>query len=227
MEASDASHGDPDLELGDPSAFEEWASDEEKVSLVMLSGGIDSTFNLVRLLSETKHRVLAHHINFINDEERYDAESKSVHRIIELCEKRYRPFLYSETAIDHTGMPFFGFDVISVGFEAGIVAHSYKEAYGKMIDGWTIGTCLEEGHDPNRFKFAKACCAANCFPEKAPPFFMLPLETKVDQMKRLPAEILESCWTCRRPIRDGDSFKECGECKTCVLVRPLRESLKA
>jgi len=218
----DLSHGRPDFSLEDPEVFRKWADDESRVSLVMFSSGIDSAYTLVKLLSETKHHVLVHHIHFINDEGRYEVEAARTHRIIKECEKRYRPFFYSESAIDHRKFPFFGYDIVSVGFEAGIVAHSYKVTHGKMIDGWTIGTCTEEGHREDRFQYVKACCAANCFPNRGPAFYMLPMVTKKEETEYLPSEVLDLCWTCRWPIKDGDGFRECGECQTCLLMKEVR-----
>ena len=214
--------GGPDILLEDEEAWKKWAN-EDRVSLVMFSSGIDSAYTLVKLLAETKHRVLVHHIHFINDEGRFEVEAARSREIIQQCEKLYRPFFYSESSIDHRQFPFFGYDIISVGFEAGIVAHSYQFSNDRMIDGWTIGTCTEEGHWNERFKHAKACCAANCFPHEAPPFFMLPMVTKKEEMESLPKEVLDLCWTCRWPVKKENEFQECGQCKTCLLMKEVRE----
>ena len=219
----DLQHGRPDFSLDNPQLFTEWAQDESRSSLVMFSSGIDSAYTLVKLLTETNHRVLVHHIHLINDEGRYEIESERARAIIEACRKRYRPFFYSESGIDHRKFPFFGFDIVSVGFEAGVVAHSYLLDRKEKLGGWTIGTCLEEGHREDRFQFVKACCAANCFPYPAPPFFMLPLVSKKAETKALPEEILELCWTCRRPVKTEKGFRECGECQTCQLMQEIRE----
>lgn len=210
-------HGNPDLEFPDDTSWQQWAN-EERVSLVMFSSGIDSAYTLVKLLKETKHKVLVHHIHFINDEGRFEVEAIRARAIIQLCEKLYRPFFYSESSIDHRSFPFFGYDIISVGFEAGIVAHSYQVSNKQMIDGWTIGTCTEEGHWAERFIHAKAACQANCFPHKAPNFFMMPLIPKKEEIDYLPQEILKECWTCRWPVKTAEGYEECGKCKTCLLM---------
>ena len=187
----------------------------------MLSGGVDSTYTLIKLLKETNHTILVHHIHLVNNEERFEIEAQRVLSIIELCRKLYRPFLYSETLIDHSNMPFFGYDIISVGFEAGIVAHSYETAYKSKVSGWTVGTCSEEGHLKKRFVYAKAACQANCFPKKAPDFFLFPPIPKYEQIQYLPKEIVNHCWTCRRPVQTKQGVKECGRCKTCKLMKSI------
>lgn len=221
MKISLPKHGRPDVELSDEASWQLWAKNEQ-VSLVMFSSGIDSTYTLVKLLLETNHKILVHHIHLINNEERFEIEAERTIMILELCNQLYRPFIYSESIVDHSNLPFFGYDIISVGSEAGIVAHSYKVAYDKVPDGWTVGTCIEEGHWSERFIFAKAACQANCFPHKAPNFFLLPPISKRKEMEYLPNEILEKCWTCRRPIKDRNGFTECGKCKTCILVKRAR-----
>ena len=41
-----------------------------RTTLVMLSGGVDSVYRLVKLLRETDDEVLAHHVHLVNIEQR-------------------------------------------------------------------------------------------------------------------------------------------------------------
>ena len=72
--------------------------------LVMFSGGLDSTAMLHQLLTETDADLRVHHIRMANREQRAEAEQAAVERIIAWCRSRYRPFRYSESALDFTAL---------------------------------------------------------------------------------------------------------------------------
>ena len=63
-----------------------------------------------KLLAETKDELRVHHIRMANKEGRADAEQAAVERIVAWCRDHYRPFRYSESALDFT-------DVIGVVIE--------------------------------------------------------------------------------------------------------------
>ena len=199
----------------------EAADKPRRSTLVMFSSGVDSTWTLMKLLRDTGDEIFAHHIHFINNEGRHRAEADSIRNLVaELRE--IRPFHYSETTLDRRNMRWFGFDVMSVGFEAGICAHSFFEARGRGMDRWTIGTCIEEGHNEERFAHAEACMRANCYPGPAPEFFLLPMVTKAQEVADLGPKLTDLCWTCRRPVKDGDNWLPCGICQTCKLMETAR-----
>lgn len=189
----------------------------------MFSSGVDSTYTLVKLLRETDDTIYAHHIHMINQENRHEVEAARSRAIVQWCSENIRKVNYSESSIDHRQTLWFGFDIMAVGFEAGIIAHSYQLARGRPLDRWTIGTCLEEGHDQKRFAHVEACVAANSYPHTPPPFFLYPLIPKVEEMAYLPPEVLDLCWTCRRPVLvKGEVPQECGTCMTCNLMAKIR-----
>lgn len=195
----------------------------KRATLVMFSSGIDSAYTLVKLLRETDDDIYAHHVHMVNVEGRHEVEARRSRAIVEHCTRNVRKLNYSETTIDHRNMRWFGFDIMAVGFEAGIVAHSFHRARGRPMDRWTIGTCLEEGHDEERFAHVLAACAANCYPTRPPPFFLLPLVPKAEEIAYLPEAVADLCWTCRRPVREGGGEpRECGTCKTCRLMATVR-----
>lgn len=193
-----------------------------KTTLVMLSGGIDSVYTLAKLLSDTDDDILVHHVHMMNNEGRYRAEATSCEQIVSFCRSHYRDFRYSFSGVDHTGLLCPGFDMIIIGFEAGVVSHSYFAASGKMPDRWTVGSCLEEGGWPDRWKHVEACAAASCYPKTPPPFYSLPIIPKLEEIDYLPPELLGMCWTCRTPLLDEGKFIECGTCKTCKLIKRLQ-----
>lgn len=194
-----------------------------RATLVMFSSGVDSTYALVKLLRETDDEIFAHHVHFINEESRHQVEAERARRIVRHCIQTIRHFNYSETSIDHRNMRWFGFDIMGVGFEAGICAHSFLRARRYPFSRWTIGTCVEEGHDAERFVHVENAVAANCYPNPAPPFELLPMVTKAEEIAYLGPELAEMCWTCRRPVTRADgTLAECGDCKTCKVMAEAR-----
>ena len=64
-------------------------------TLVMFSGGLDSTAMLVKLLTQSKDELRVHHIRMVNREGRAGAEQAAVEAIVAWCGRRYRPSLAS------------------------------------------------------------------------------------------------------------------------------------
>ena len=201
----------------------------------MLSGGLDSTYALSRLLAETDDEIVAHHIAMVNVEGRWQVEAERVPRILLVARRIWgRGVLLTRSRVDRRGLAFYGIDMMTVGFEAGLAAMAWAwRGDGRLPDRWTIGTCAEEGHNERRFVHVAACCRANCWPHEPPRFELLePLKTKAEQLAWLPPEIAALTWSCRRPRPNPDAagktrWLECGQCKTCVQLAAARAALKA
>jgi hypothetical protein len=217
-------------ECVEPQNSQAVAKPQQRITIVMFSGGIDSTYTLVKLLRETDDVLLVHHINFVNIERRYEVEADRCRRIVDICRRIYRTFQYTESTLDHRAFQFFGFDMIAVGFEGGLVAHSNRVRTSRMPDRWTIGNCSEEltpeyvaaaGSSPSRWQHVLACLAANCFPHQPPTYFNEPVVTKREEIDYLPPEIRALTWTCRAPVFVSGEPAECGICLTCKLMTSI------
>jgi 7-cyano-7-deazaguanine synthase in queuosine biosynthesis len=199
---------------------------KKQVSLVMLSSGLDSLYVLVKLLTETDDIVLVHHVQIINNENRHEIEAERTRRIIDWCRRKYRGFRYSESIINHNGFQGFGFDIMSVAFEAGMVCRSFylanKYPVSKLLTGW----CAEEEPYPGRPAHVRAVVTANCFPFEPPRFFYFDRVSKMEEAQYLPPELVDMSWTCRRPVIEDGQYSECGECPSCEVMRPVREKIE-
>src|SRR4029079_12007794 len=91
-------------------------------TLVMFSGGLDSTAMLVKLLTESEDELRVHHIRMANREGRDGAEQRAVESIVAWCRDRYRPFRYSESGLDFRGLEAIPIDYLSIAFVACQVA---------------------------------------------------------------------------------------------------------
>ena len=91
-------------------------------TLVMFSGGLDSTAMLVKLLAESADDLRVHHIRMVNREGRDRAEQRAVEAIVAYCRARYRAFRYSESALDFSALEAIPIDYLSIAFVACQVA---------------------------------------------------------------------------------------------------------
>jgi len=205
------------------------APNRKQVTLVMLSGGIDSVYVLQRLLKESDDEIIAHHIHFVNRERRHKAEAIACKRIVSHLRETVRPFHYTESTIDRRRFEAFGMDDMCVGFEVGIVSNSFQINRGYPIDRWTSGTCLEEeleyygSHELERFEHVLNSAAASSYPGQAPRYFQLKIIPKVQQLDYMGTDLVGLCWTCRTPVwNENGEPSECGTCKTCTLMARLR-----
>ena len=115
-----------------------------RITLVMLSGGIDSAYVLAKVLRESDDIVLAHHIHLINKEGRHLQEAKACEQIVQYCKTHIRDFYYTQSVIDRRKFRAFGIDIITAASEAGIVVQSYRADTGSLVDRWTVGINAED-----------------------------------------------------------------------------------
>jgi SAM-dependent methyltransferase len=205
----------------------------KQVTLVMLSGGIDSVYTLQKLLRESRDEIIAHHIDFINLEGRADAEAQACRKIIQYLKREEREFFFTESLIDRHKFKAFGGDDMAVSFEVGVVAQSYHEDCERPIDRWTAGICMEEELEDYNFldelktEHMLNAAAAGCFPGDPPRFFQLSIIPKKEQMEYMGQRLVDMCWTCRKPeLNDNKEWLECGVCKTCLLMGKIRRGEK-
>jgi len=204
-------------------------------SLLMFSGGIDSLFSLYQVLHDTDDVLWAHHVNLVNREGRYRAEAEACGNIVAWCTEKLRPFRYTESTIDHSAFEMFGRDVLVVAFEAGIVVQNGHRIFGRGFDRWMLGYCQEEAEEmlpsgvvassTNRRSVIEQCLSASAHPIVPPRLHSQPLIPKQAQIEAMPPELVQLAWTCRQPVWRESTAHECGTCKTCKLMKPIRANL--
>ncbi|MDP6429467.1 MAG: hypothetical protein QF393_15720 [Rhodospirillales bacterium] len=208
------------------------------ISLLLLSGGIDSTYTLAKLLNDTDDEVLVHHIHLVTNSGRHEPEAEACKNIVEFCQSHYRPFSYTQSAIDRRRFVSHGYDLLSAGFEAGVVSSSYFLATSNIVDRWFVGLATDDPVPRFRMKHAQDCCEYNCQEGNAPMltlFQPVSLQTQIDYM---PAKLYNMTWSCRSPEKQGEKqsdkqgekqeggFATCGACAPCVRRASTRRSKK-
>ena len=129
----------------------------------MLSGGLDSTYVLAKLLRETDNTVIAHHIHLITNIGRYEPEAISCRKIVDYCQREFRTFEYSFNTIDRRGYLAHGRDILTAAFEAGTLAASYYLATGNRVDQFRLGRNSADSISENRLEQANTNVQPPCY----------------------------------------------------------------
>jgi 7-cyano-7-deazaguanine synthase in queuosine biosynthesis len=191
-------------------------------TLVMFSGGIDSTAALWHVLHnpDVYGEVLVHHIHIKNLEARWRAEAIAVKNVLDYLKEHVQtPFSYSEStiAVPHFGNKFM-YDVEVIGFVTGymtsrdpsitkVVIAATATDFELGVDGSVIrGKRMHNAYHPDEDDHSLRI--------KEYPHRDL---TKEEVYKSVPAELAALTWSCRTPhYADGKPI-ECGRCKTCKI----------
>ncbi|WP_025897175.1 hypothetical protein [Sneathiella glossodoripedis] len=196
----------------------------EPAMLIMLSGGIDSVYQLYRFLKDDDRQVIAHHINLINDDGRWQIEAERTLKIVKWCRENMRDFIYSESTLDHRGFHATGYDIMPVLHTLATSVRYFSDTQAFDIQKAVIGWCKEETADPNRQKHVVELFRELCAPYEPPSRDLGEVLPKLEQIRRMPAELVELSWTCRRPVpKEDGTVAECGVCHTCELMAQVRE----
>jgi 7-cyano-7-deazaguanine synthase in queuosine biosynthesis len=193
-----------------------------KRTLVMLSGGIDSTAALWRILHRPDEygQVHTHHIHMQNVEVRWQAEAEAVKAILAYMRHHApTPFTASESTIN---TPTFGnkflFDTEVINFITG-----YMTSRDPLIDRVVIGgTATDFAMGANQ-AISRGRAIHNAFhpdeSDNSTKIKRYPLAklTKAEVYNTLPPDLAILTWSCRTPKYIDGKPVECGRCKTCLL----------
>ncbi len=185
----------------------------------MFSGGLDSTAMLLKLLAETQDELRVHHIRMANREARAAAEQSAVERIVGWCRERYRPFRYSESALDFTALEAIPIDYLSIAFVACQVAIDTPRCNRVAVASLARDTDIENRSARQRrvFDVMYECYRYRQLGEPDMQWiYPVYHATKRELAAALPRELLEMTWSCRRPVRAPQGLRPCGACKACL-----------
>ena len=188
-------------------------------TLVMYSGGLDSTAMLVKLLEESGDELRVHHVRMANKEGRDEAEQSAVEAIVAWCRGRYRPFRYSESGLDFRELEAIPIDYLSIAFVACQVAIDTPRCNRIAVAALARDTDIENRAARQRrvFEALYECYRARKLGEERVEWvYPVYHDTKQALAARLPRELLELTWSCRRPLPEAGGFRACGVCKACL-----------
>ena len=192
----------------------------EPTILLMYSGGLDSLGALHTLLTDCQYfrqGLHVHHIHIHNQEGRNEAEAQAVKQTLDYFRQpAFRPFSYSESEMS---FPTFGknfmWDTDAVGFTAASICLACpsitKVALGltKTDFGMRVPPGLFERLERRDHLLA-------LFGSMGKIFYPQGDLTKQEIYAGLPPDVRDFAWSCRTPVKQGDSFKACGLCRSCL-----------
>lgn len=201
-------------------------------SLVMWSGGLDSTYALARLLRDSDNDVYAHHIhlNALREDDgksrsrRCEYEAQAVSQMLVPLKSSFGAFEYSESRADLTAFSSFARDSATAMYFAAQLAMSRRfTPFDRIVLGvndsdprWRSGTELYAYRRSLLNRILRAVWES----EEVPYLYVMdPRPSKIGAMEYLGAELAMLTVSCRYP-KSGVSFGEddmrsCGTCPKC------------
>ena len=189
-------------------------------TLVMFSGGLDSTAALYKLLTGTADELHVHHVRMLNRDGRARAEQDAVEAILGWCRGHCRAFRYSESVLDFCALEAIPIDYLAVAYAACQVAIDTPGC--DRIAVGTLAADLDEvkrkvsGAQRRVFEAMYACYRARKVGEPRIEWLYPVYElSKAQVVACLPEALRAAAWSCRRPVPAGCGYRICGECKPC------------
>ena len=207
---------------------------EDLEILLNFSGGIDSTYLLWKLLSENK-KILVHHCEIYNHENRTIPESIAVKNILNwLIDNNLKNFKYVQTGFNYGNSFYIVKDVEVISFMSSVLLRNPKLKKIKEIA--VSANSEDETSSPNdissirRLKILDAILPKNSDVKLTYPIINM---SKKNIISSMPKELFKMTWFCRTPNyfdKDNNqinshfdyekinSWEICKKCKTCKQV---------
>lgn len=182
--------------------------------LVLLSGGLDSTGVLYKLI-HSKEELLVHHLYLSNKENRAEAESIAVRDIVKYM-KKIRDFHYTESFHEYPSFNGnFMWDSDVYNFIAGTICSS-----AKTIKQVAIGRTKSDAGFAERAE--RGTKILNILSPDVEKIYPVADMTKKEIYDMLPEDLRKLTWSCRTPICKDNDFKICHSCKTCMEISKMK-----
>jgi 7-cyano-7-deazaguanine synthase in queuosine biosynthesis len=191
--------------------------------LLMLSGGIDSTYLLYDYLQATRHRIHAHHISIrYPHQQRWRAEDPASERVVAWFRRNLREFEYTTSRFD-LDFHRIGWDsdlqlLVASKVALNLGAHRIRLALGWCADDLErrpVRERLELGITAEIWRSLRRSTGRTNLDEAiAMPIIEQHLR-KVDLISRLPRELFLLTWSCRSPSFLDGTPHPCGRCHAC------------
>ena len=209
-----------------------------KLHIIMLSGGLDSSGLLFKILEESKNKedvmVFGHYVNMNNFHDNGKAEELAVKRVVDYALNNYNNFVFKSSSFEYKPHAYKTSEcIIVVGFIMAIftqdVIEDMRHRKGQLPYVRTyMPADNKEWRPDNKSRwgpqwetqqkvfeaaFHEYAIKFNIpIPEIELPF--IDVERK-QIYKYIPDELKDKIWSCRCPNKVGDEFSACGECVAC------------
>lgn len=210
-------------------------------TLLMFSGGLDSTGLLYWLLKNTDDEVIAHHV-IIHTSKNMSTiskiESLTARRIVTWLKKNYRNFEFEESEFKFPNRKFIPPHLI-YSYVAGLLI------INGVADRIMTGRHAEDTRQISCFRFAIANNIYNAVKSYGNPvrtpgssgiskeheyneieaMWEIPFADigKIHIIRMLPKELFDLVLFCKNPQLIDDKIINCGTCRTCIRVKDILE----
>jgi 7-cyano-7-deazaguanine synthase in queuosine biosynthesis len=193
--------------------------------LVMLSGGVDSTYLLYHYLTQTTNNVHVHHISIQYPQlSRWKMEKKAVDNVVDYARHHYRDFDFSSSSFSIDMGRNFGMDSDLQLLVASKVVPNLPGSSIKLALGW----CSEDLQNTIVADRMKRNVTSNLWHalhdsildnQHIARDLDMPLldKSKKDLLQTIPKELLVLCWSCRNEEENQGGYIPCGRCHACRL----------
>jgi len=195
------------------------------IKLLMLSGGIDSTYLAWRLVKENTPNLHIHYISIRNSIEKiWEEQDKRIPQIIKYLRNMDNSFKFSKSRFDFFGFGKVGWDSDIVLLVGQKVALNQPGCRTELIIGWNpfdmtrpiVADRAERRVTPNIWEALIESAKNKDDIEKKLSFPLIEDNiTKTQIIKEMPKELLDLTWSCRHP----ENGKPCKRCHACIEVR--------
>lgn len=197
-----------------------------RTTLLLLSGGLDSTTCLFNLLRETDDEIHTIYVDVENNNIKSWCETNALNNIIPIARK-IRNFEHSKSIkIDISRGEAVGIQSMLWMLSAAMTMNTLSGTSRRLCLGYTMGDSeLEYGNSSSNWKYIWSQVGAK---KKLPSLYM-PLAEKtkaqsidylLKQEELLSEGIIKYIWTCEEPelihYTSYSGYRVCGKCKPCT-----------
>lgn len=225
---------DPD----DPRTFVVRRGPRKRKSLVLWSGGLDSTWALLKLLRESEDDVFVHHVHKRSRTDDgsqishlFEVESAAIRVMRTWFADNERAFAYSESAVDLTAFSTFARDISTGHFFGAQAAMTWGFTYGDRIitgansdDDQLDGVNADIAYRTKMRELLNVHLMEAVMQTHEVPVsdYLRPVPTRREQADYLPEDLRAMVVCCRapEPLENG-RHRPCGQCYTCNAVAGL------
>ena len=182
----------------------------QRRSLLLWSGGVDSTYALVRLLRTTRDHVFTHHVCFAGPgSDRCSFELAAIEQLRECLEHRERHFTHTNSRIDLSELSSRGADSSILTFMAAQAAMAHAlTPFDRILFG--VNGDRDPGWNPDsaacalrRSRMAQALRAAWGCDEVPQIYLWLPRPCRAQMNTTLGPVLLALTVSCMQPVRES------------------------
>jgi len=191
-------------------------------TLLMCSGGLDSTYCLQKYLEETSDEIHVHHIHLISPSNfnRWKLEKIAMEQIVLYFRNNGRQFRYTESTLDTTFLETLEYNK-SPDHWTLLILQALIALQERKLDTVVLGY-HDNYHDfpETRRDICELIVRSICRAHDKEISFSYPVKGKFkpEMLRYVHPELRKLTWSCRNPTPFKGKYMECGHCDPCSQI---------